>query len=600
VNARTRALLWLACLLVTLLGFPSALAQTTLLTPANRENTSDSTPYFSWVTLSEGENYRLLICGGTDSPNPADNLYDRWLTENFDNFDTHPENSLPDGLWWWGVRVENQPGGPSGEWSWRLLRVDTVPPAIPALSLPRNGENLNTLKVRAENLGRENSYPLLLELFFDQPPPDVLTLLSTVYTDNRVAGVSVGGVPLSLSSSYVTRVGEGWRYTHRYSGWVGGSWASVGLDLECDGENAIENLVYYRWGPLPSDGLHSLVARARDNAGNLGENSENRLFRLDTLPPSPPVLLSPTEGALLGSATPTLSWSPVEENSLPVRYWVEVDTSPAFNTENHQVWESALPSCATPPLFEGTWYWRVKAIDGALNFGNWSPAQRFTLDLTPPAAPSLTRVPPSLSNSSSPSFAWSPVSDPHGLTYWYMLAGHDQSWKSTSSTGVSYTGVPDGAYIFRLKARDGAGNESGACEYSFTVDTTPPAPPTLSGPLANAPSTATGWSYTSTVSSFNLSGKVDPRCRVYLNDAPLSVAADGSFSKTLSLIPGTNRFTLRIVDQAGNVTTRTLDVYYPGAPTAPSAAPTVPGEAIFAVAVVGFIVVAISLITRLR
>ncbi len=581
-----------------LLGFPLALSQPILLTPADGENTSDNTPYFSWFLVTdESENYRIIIC--RDFNNPAENIYDNWLTDNYDDFDTHPENSLPDGPWWWGVRVENQPGGPSGDWSWRLLRVDTVAPAQLLLALPRVGENLNVLKLRIENLGRENSYPLLLELFFDQiSPPDVLTLLSPVYIDNRVAGVSVGGVPLPLSSSYVARAGEGWRYTHRYSGLVGGTWALVGLDMECDGENVIENLVYCRWSPLPPDGLYSLVARARDNAGNVGENS-NRSFRLDTLPPSPPVLLSPADGALLGSATLTLSWSPVEENSLPVRYWVEVDTSPSFNTENHQVWESTLPSCATPPLSEGAWYWRVKAVDGALNFGDWSSARCFLLDLTPPSVPSLIRAPSPLSNSSSPSFTWSPVSDPHGVTYWYMLVGQDQSWKSTSSTGVSYTGVPDGAYIFKLKAKDGAGNESGICEYSFTVDTTPPTL-TLSGPLATAPSTATGWSYTSTSSSLTLSGRVDPSSRVYLNDVALSVAADGSFSTTLNLIPGANRFTLRIVDQAGNVTTRTLDIYYPGAPAAPAAAPAVPGEVVFAAVVVGFIVVVISLITRLR
>jgi hypothetical protein len=169
-----------------------------------------------------------------------------------------------------------------------------------------------------------------------------------------------------------------------------------------------------------------------------------------------------------------------------------------------------------------------------------------------------------------------------------MLVGFDQSWRSTSSTSVSYTSVPDGTFSFKLRATDGAGNESGACEYSFTIDTRPPTL-TPSGPLATAPSTATGWSYTSTVPSFTLSGRVEPRCRVYLNDALLPVAADGSFSKTLTLAPGPNRFTLRVVDQAGNVTTRTLDIYFPGTPPAPSAAPVLPELLLFALCAIALI-----------
>jgi len=77
----------------------------TLVTPENNENTNDNTPYFSWSLVTNStENYRIVICRDNNG-SPAlkdddtyDNIYDNWLTENYDNFDTHPENALPDNL----------------------------------------------------------------------------------------------------------------------------------------------------------------------------------------------------------------------------------------------------------------------------------------------------------------------------------------------------------------------------------------------------------------------------------------------------------------------------------------------------------------------
>jgi hypothetical protein len=596
---------WIMPVLISLvfavLSSSSVLAQPILLTPAYYENTNDNTPFFSWLRSSEEENYRMVICrdlGGI--PNPSDNVYDRWLTENFDNFDVHPQDSLADGLWWWGVRIENQPGGLVGSWVWGIFRIDTIAPAMPKLSFPSNGENTNILKIKLENLQRENSYPLVCEFKLRQvdnslfESVDRVIVSSSIYTDNLVVKVSVGEVSPPLVYFYASWKGQSWCYIHRYSWWIENVLISVGLDVECDLENVIENFVYYRWCPLPQDGLYNLSLAIRDNAGNVVE-LESRVFRLDTIAPSPPSLLFPSDGALLNLTAPTLVWQPVSENSLPVRYWVEVDTSPSFDTWNRLLWESASSSSLTPRLFEGTWYWRVRAIDGAWNFGNWSAVRKFTLDLTSPPSPSLLSAPPSFSKSKTVAFTWSPVSDVHGVIYCYMLVGLDSNWRTTSSTSVIYKDIPDGHYLFKLKARDNAGNESQVLEYPFTVDTTPPIL-FLTGTLSSASLTPLGWMYISSSPYLALEGKTEPSCKAYLNDIPISIRADGSFSELVSLVPGVNYFTLRIIDTAGNILIRRLEVYYVTMVAAPPSS-NMPGEMMFAIAAFGS-VLTISLIIK--
>jgi hypothetical protein len=354
------------------------------------------------------------------------------------------------------------------------------------------------------------------------------------------------------------------------------------------------------------DNLYYWKVRIENNE-YAGDWSLENCFRVDTLPPAAPLLVSPALGENTNDTTPTLIWQNVAENSLPVVYIIQVDNESTF-TDALQLtvenWENTGNSYLTlPALPDNLYYWRVRARDNAgnENVNAWSSVRCFRLDTVPPTGSVVINGDNTYTTSASVTLTLS-ASDANGVSQ--MCFSNDGStwtaWEaySTSKSWIMSSG--DGTKTVYVKFRDAAGNPSSAYSDNIILDTTPPATPTLSGPLANAPATATGWSYTSTVSSFNLSGKVDPRCRVYLNDAPLSVAADGSFSKTLSLIPGTNRFTLRIVDQAGNVTTRTLDVYYPGAPTAPSAAAAVPGAALFALSAVALIGAGVFLLIRLR
>lgn len=73
-----------------------------LKTPDNENITNDNMPYFSWENIV-GENITKfwLVIDETENFTNAENFYDnRDLIDNFDNFHTHPENALPEGVWY--------------------------------------------------------------------------------------------------------------------------------------------------------------------------------------------------------------------------------------------------------------------------------------------------------------------------------------------------------------------------------------------------------------------------------------------------------------------------------------------------------------------
>ena len=93
-------------------------------------------------------------------------------------------------------------------------------------------------------------------------------------------------------------------------------------------------------------------------------------------------------------------------------------------------------------------------------------------------------------------FTWSgsdDVTPTAQLEYSYILEGYDTSWSAwTSATSKSYTDLPNGAYTFKVKAKDLALNEDPTpASSSFTVSVTAYAPG-VGGRVAD--SDGDGWS----------------------------------------------------------------------------------------------------------
>lgn len=198
-------------------------------------------------------------------------------------------------------------------------------------------------------------------------------------------------------------------------------------------------------------------------------------FTIDTVPPGVPSLVSPANGALINDNTPTLDWNAVSGANL---YQVQVDntndfSSPIIDTTTSNSYYT------TSTLGDTTLYWRVRARDAAGNWGGWCAPWHFTVDTTPPGAPSL--ISPSngaITNDNTPTLTWSA---PPGGNQYNIQVDTDNSFSSpdfssyTTNTYITTSSLSDEFYFWRVRARDTAGNwGSWSSVWSFQIDTVPP------------------------------------------------------------------------------------------------------------------------------
>jgi len=134
--------------------------------------------------------------------------------------------------------------------------------------------------------------------------------------------------------------------------------------------------------PASMHGAHQIVAE--DAAGN----QMTTTFTMESQPPPRPALVSPRNGArvgVVGRITPTLEWSEVSDDS-GVTYTVEVAASENFTEPLVLVsglTEPRYTLSGAQALSNGTYYWRVKAVDRAENDSGWTEAYSFRAGLLP-------------------------------------------------------------------------------------------------------------------------------------------------------------------------------------------------------------------------
>ena len=520
-------------------GVPS---QPGLATPENEELTNNNTPYFSWDNLT-GENitnYWLVVDNDINFADD-DNFYDNSnLIDNFDDFDTHSENALDEGTWYWRVKGENADG--PGAWSetW-ILTVDTLVPSAPTMVSPENNENTNDNTPNLDwDTVTDNSTPVLYHCYISDN--------SEFPHDNYDSG-------WILDDNYQlpSELTEGWWYWH---------------------------------------------VMAKDNAGNESDNSDWWRFQVDVTAPSAPTLVSPDDGTRTADSTPTLSWNTVSDNSLPVTYDIQVDDNSGFPPPTENVSGLTSNSHTTSSLADGTWYWHARAKDNAGNVSSWSSSRSFTVDTTALAAPALTApANGAITNDSTPICDWESVSGAASYALQYATdSGFTQNLTTGSSTTTDYTptaALADGTWYWRVRTVDAYGNVGDwSSAWSFTIDT---ATPTVTiSPSLEATPTATGWTLTTTNSSIEISGSVTDATGMTVRiDDEVVTFVEGSFRKTVDLmVLGTNTFTIAVTDAAGNTTTRTLSVIRAGVEPPPVAEPAISSEqAVFIVALVALFIV---------
>lgn len=145
----------------------------------------------------------------------------------------------------------------------------------------------------------------------------------------------------------------------------------------------------YRWddgawqdyaGPFQAaEGRHALEYYSTDSYGN-AEAVKSRVFEVDCTAPSPPTLLSPTDGAYIDGNNSIFSWNSSSDSGSGLRdYEVYLDGNPLAMVDGS---ETSAVTMFPIPEEEHTWF--VRAYDKAGNSSD-SSSWRLMVDRTPPA-----------------------------------------------------------------------------------------------------------------------------------------------------------------------------------------------------------------------
>lgn len=267
--------------------------------------------------------------------------------------------------------------------------------------------------------------------------------------------------------------------------------------------------------------------------------------RITQLPPAAPVITSPTEGTVTANRRPVISGTSDPLNSITVtRGGTTICTATADASGN---W-SCTP---TADLIEGYNDLMPTARDG-LNVATPGYPVTVILDTIAPTAPTITSpgngaalaASPRAISGSGEAFTTVTVTE-GGTTVCTATVAGNGTWSCTPSQAFG-----EGSHTLTPRAVDRAGNATTGPATTFTVDTTPPAVPVITGPTLTNDPTPT------------ISGTGDPGTTVTVMEngtalCTATVAAGGTWSctPTTPLADGVHRFTPVAKDLAGNTAT---------------------------------------------
>ena len=256
-------------------------------------------------------------------------------------------------------------------------------------------------------------------------------------------------------------------------------------------------------GPL-ADGVHRITATAIDRAGNVSHVSLTRTITVDTTAPaapaSPDLAAASDSGAAAGDnltndTTPTLTGTAEEGSTVTIRDGATVLGATVADGSGH--W-----SLTTGVLSEGVHSITVMATDKAGNAGAQSTPLAVTIDTSPPAPPSAPDLAAgsdtgssdidNLTGDATPTFTGTAgpgatITLKDGTTVLVTTtADVNGDWSVTSPA------LGDGSHAITATTMDAAGNESASAALSVTVDTSPPAPPSVPDLAAGSDSGSSG------------------------------------------------------------------------------------------------------------
>ena len=409
--------------------------QPKLVSPLNNAFLNANTPFFKWEPVTgDVFDYVLHVTSGDINAGPFD----------IDVVVAHPGTGhqavapLNDGVYQWQVIARDQVGNPR-PYGIRTFTVDTIDPGAPALDLPADNAFLNTGGV-----------------FFDWDAAVDDVALAGYLLEVIISGNSFETGPFEVPSPFPASVTQ--------------------FQIPPIGVLA-ENT--YEWRVV-----------AVDEAGNTAD-AVPRVFTVDITPPAPPVLVAPAPNALLNDSRPFFDWtdSPTPADVIDYRLLVvSGDIGAGVVFIDVVVDQAKTDFQTTADLPDGSYQWQVIAGDRALNTGA-SLIRDFRVDTTAPGIPNL-QLPQNNAflRTGAPFFQWQSasgdvvnyelrvvVSTGNIITGPFVI----QEFVPDSTTQFQTTGgqaLDDATYLWRVIARDLAGNPQQYGIRTFTVDTRAPTP----------------------------------------------------------------------------------------------------------------------------
>jgi PGF-pre-PGF domain-containing protein len=466
------------------------------LTWPENASTTTPTPTFQWGATSPLDNFRLEVDNDNDFSSPEDNLtFDNTVTSW-----TKPAPGYAVDNYYWRVWAINRFGQSCS--IVRIFRVLLGPPTQPVLLSPENGSPTWTVVTlawrraeRADNhrieISTDPDFRNLVENTYLLPPNDNSY---TAFLDGpgiyywRVWGVNPLGENCSevwsfrayLAAPSLVSPADGFNTNVQPTL----TWENLtpvdNFELQVDNDQDFSSpevwvsLAGTSYTVSLPDGLYYWRVRAF----RWGENSpwSIRTFRIDTVPPSKPTLLSPVNVSI-NDNTPLFQWLQVPENSLPVAYWIQIDNDQTFNEPYvfsfGWIFDNKFELPTANSLPDGVYYWRIRARDNAGNLGLWSSAS-FRVDTQAPPAPVLSAPVGGAWTSIRPVLSWQSVQDPSSVLYKVYLCEHpsfsipyrvyESDWLTENFWQAPLLeealGLEGKFFYWKVCARDGAGNVS--------------------------------------------------------------------------------------------------------------------------------------------
>ena len=269
--------------------------------------------------------------------------------------------------------------------------------------------------------------------------------------------------------------------------------------------------------PAQADGSYTFKVQGTDPAGNVGVASATTV--VDTVAPT--VTASPAGGQFTTAQNVVLTAS----EPATIFYTTDGTTPTATSTSG--------PSPVTVNIAQSTTL-KYFAKDPAGNVGAVA-SQAYQI-----GAITITQNPPTLTNSNTPTFAWTDATAGATFQCSLVLQTAVDSFSPCTSP-KTYTAQPDGAYRFVVK--DGAG---ASASFLFTIDTTPPTVVLTSNPANPDTTSAATFGFTSNEAGTTF------QCSFGLQTAADAFSACTSPTTYSGLADGSYVFKVKGTDPAGN------------------------------------------------